>query len=95
MLIYVQLVDRAIEIVADRGIAKRVPQAEWDAICRAMEHAFRAQRFEQGERVGRRWTFMVLELEERERYWNCQQRHQVEAERGSYSPIKFVSVWRS
>ena len=48
VLIYVQLVDRAIEIVADRGIAKRVPQAEWDAICRAMERAFRADRYEQG-----------------------------------------------
>jgi len=48
VLIYVQLVDRAIEIVADRGIAKRVPQAEWDAICRAMERAFRAHRYEQG-----------------------------------------------
>jgi TPM domain len=48
VLIYVQLVDRAIEIVADRGIAKRVPQAEWDAICRAMERAFRADRYEEG-----------------------------------------------
>jgi len=44
VLIYVQLVDRAIEIVADRGIAKRVPQAEWDAICRAMERAFSSAR---------------------------------------------------
>ena len=48
VLIYVQLIDHAIEIVADRGIAKRVPQAEWDAICRAMERAFRADRYEQG-----------------------------------------------
>ena len=48
VLIYVQLVDHAIEIVADRGIAKRVAQAEWQAICRTMEHAFRANRYEQG-----------------------------------------------
>jgi uncharacterized membrane protein len=41
VLIYVQLVDRAIEIVADRGIAARVVQSEWDAICRAMETQFR------------------------------------------------------
>ena len=40
VLIYVQLVDRAIEIVADRGIARLVPQVEWDAICRAMEKRF-------------------------------------------------------
>jgi uncharacterized membrane protein len=48
VLIYVQLVDRKIEIVADRGIAKRVAQAEWDAICRAMETAFKAGRYEDG-----------------------------------------------
>lgn len=40
ILIYVQWVDRAVEILADRGIAARVPQAEWDAICHAMEAAF-------------------------------------------------------
>jgi uncharacterized membrane protein len=48
VLIYVQLVDQAIEIVADRGIARRVRQAEWQAICRTMEQAFRANRYEQG-----------------------------------------------
>jgi uncharacterized membrane protein len=48
VLIYVQLVDRRIEIVADRGISARVAQAEWDAICRRMEEAFRAGRFEPG-----------------------------------------------
>ena len=41
VLIYVQLADRRVEILADRGIAARVPQAEWDAICRGMEHAFK------------------------------------------------------
>jgi uncharacterized membrane protein len=48
VLIYVQLVDRDIEIVADRGIAAKVPQAEWEAICHAMEAAFREGRFEDG-----------------------------------------------
>ncbi len=48
VLIYVQLVDRRIEIVADRGIAARVAQPEWDAICRRMEAAFRERRFEAG-----------------------------------------------
>jgi len=48
VLIYVQLVDRRIEIVADRGIAARVKQPEWDAICRAMERAFKAGQFEAG-----------------------------------------------
>ena len=32
----------------DRGIAAKVPQAEWDAICREMEQAFRAGRWRQG-----------------------------------------------
>jgi len=44
----VKLVDHRIEIVADRGIGAKVPQHEWDAICRRMEEAFRQGRFEQG-----------------------------------------------
>ncbi len=48
VLIYVQLVDRDIEIVADRGINARVKQNEWDAVCRRMELAFRAGQFEVG-----------------------------------------------
>ena len=48
VLIYVQLVERRIEIVADRGIAARVKQPEWDAVCRAMERSFKEHRFEQG-----------------------------------------------
>lgn len=40
VLVYVELVDRRIEIVADRGIAAKVEQAEWSAICRAMEIAY-------------------------------------------------------
>jgi uncharacterized membrane protein len=48
VLIYVQLLDHAIEIVADRGIAARVPQSEWDAICRAMEAQFRRREFVPG-----------------------------------------------
>ena len=48
VLIYVQLVDRTIEIVADRGINGKVDQASWDGICRRMEAAFGQRRFEQG-----------------------------------------------
>ena len=48
VLIYVQLVDRRIEIVADRGISAKVQQPEWNAICRGMEAAFRERRFERG-----------------------------------------------
>lgn len=48
VLIYVQLVDRRIEIVADRGINAKVPQHDWDAICRRMEAAFKESRYEGG-----------------------------------------------
>jgi uncharacterized membrane protein len=48
VLIYVQLVDRRIEIVADRGISAKVAQHEWDGICRRMEDEFKAGRFEAG-----------------------------------------------
>ena len=52
VLLYVQLVDRDIEIVADRGIAARVAQSEWEAICRAMEEAFRKNEFLAGTLAG-------------------------------------------
>ena len=48
VLIYVQLVDRRVEILADRGINARVPQSEWDAICRRLEQAYRRSAFESG-----------------------------------------------
>ncbi len=48
VLVYVQWLDHRVEIVADRGIAARVTQAEWDGICRRMEASFRKGSFEQG-----------------------------------------------
>ena len=48
VLIYLQLVDRRIEILADRGINAKVEQATWDGICRRMESAYRAGAFEAG-----------------------------------------------
>lgn len=41
VLIYLLLADRNVEIVADRGIHAKVGKAEWEAICRHMEKAFR------------------------------------------------------
>lgn len=52
VLIYVQVVDRDIEIVADRGIASRIAQPEWDAVCRRMEDAFRLQQYDAGVSAG-------------------------------------------
>jgi uncharacterized membrane protein len=52
VLIYVQLADRIVEIVADRGFEGRVSAAEWEAVCRLMEEHFRAGRFETGSIAG-------------------------------------------
>ena len=52
VLIYVQLADRVVEIVADRGFEGRVSSAEWEAVCRLMEEHFRAGRFEAGSVAG-------------------------------------------
>ncbi len=48
VLIYLLLAEHAIEIVADRGLARHVPQAQWDALLAGMQSAFRAGRFEEG-----------------------------------------------
>jgi uncharacterized membrane protein len=52
VLIYVQLADRNVEIVADRGFQGRVSPAEWEAVCRLMEEHFRAGRFQVGSIAG-------------------------------------------
>ena len=52
VLIYVQLADRNVEIVADRGLAGRVTAAEWEAVCRLMEDHFRSARFHAGSVAG-------------------------------------------
>ncbi len=49
VLIYLLLADRAVEIVADRYVARgRVPQAEWDAACHELRKHFRLGNFEAG-----------------------------------------------
>lgn len=48
VLIYLLLAEHAIEIVADRGLARQVGPAHWDEVLAGMRAAFRAGRFEQG-----------------------------------------------
>ena len=48
VLIYLLLAEHAIEIVADRGVARHVGGAEWQAIMAAMRAAFQAGAFEAG-----------------------------------------------
>lgn len=52
VLVYLLLADRDVEIVADRGIHKKVGAEEWERICRQMEEHFRAGRFEEGVTAG-------------------------------------------
>ena len=48
VLVYLLLADRDVEIVADRGIHKKVGDAAWQVICARMEAAFRDGRFAEG-----------------------------------------------
>ena len=48
VLIYLLLAEHAIEIVADRGVVRCVPQAHWDGLVEGMRQAFRDGRFEAG-----------------------------------------------
>ena len=48
VLIYLLLADHAIEIVADRGLARHVPPEHWRAIVAGMGEAFRSGHYEQG-----------------------------------------------
>jgi uncharacterized membrane protein len=48
VLIYVLLAERAIEIVADRGVARHVSPEQWQAMVGRMASAFREQRYEDG-----------------------------------------------
>ena len=52
VLIYVLMADRAVEIIADRGISARIEQGEWDEVCRLMQQHYGAGRFREGSCAG-------------------------------------------
>jgi uncharacterized membrane protein len=52
VLFYVLMAERRIEIVADRGIANRVSQSEWDAICAGMRSSYATGRWREGSLAG-------------------------------------------
>lgn len=52
VLIYLLLSEKQIEIVADRGITKKIPQIEWDAILERMRNHFQKGLFEKGVILG-------------------------------------------
>lgn len=51
VLIYVLRADRAIEIVADRGISAHVVPEEWQAICREVQTLYGQGRYAEGSRA--------------------------------------------
>ena len=60
VLIYLLMADHIVEIVADRGIAARIPQSEWDGVCREMERHYREGRFGEGSVAGVRGVGRLL-----------------------------------
>jgi hypothetical protein len=52
VLVYVLIADHAIEIVADRGIAAKVGEAEWSAVCALMQREFAVDEYEKGTLAG-------------------------------------------
>lgn len=52
VLVYILVADHAIEIVADRGIAAKVREEEWQAICALMQRDFSAGEYERGALAG-------------------------------------------
>ena len=48
VLIYLLLADRAVEIIADRGVHVKVGAQQWNTLCRTMEQAFRQAKYQEG-----------------------------------------------
>ncbi len=48
VLIYLLLADNDVEIIADRGIDRKVGSDEWERICKYMENHFKSGQFETG-----------------------------------------------
>ena len=52
VLLYINCADRNIEIVADRGINRKVASQAWESICGEMQRCFAQRRFEEGAVAG-------------------------------------------
>ena len=64
VLIYLQLAERAIEIVADRGVDQHVSTKEWQAMTDRMASAFKNGQFEDGltQAIGEVTTVLVTQF---------------------------------
>lgn len=52
VLIFLLLADRNVEIIADRGLNKKITNEEWLQICSLMEQSFKKKEFEAGVLIG-------------------------------------------
>ncbi|GAA0722235.1 TPM domain-containing protein [Dokdonella soli] len=52
VLVYILLAEHAIEIVADRAVAAKIDQAQWQPICAVMQQHFSAGDYERGAVAG-------------------------------------------
>lgn len=52
VLIYLLVAERSIQVVADRGINRRVPEGAWAEICQIMREHFQKGSFEEGVLAG-------------------------------------------
>lgn len=64
VLIYVLHAEHAVEIVADRGLARAVPQAAWDDLCRQLVNEFRAGRHADGAMAAIEGVARLLEQQQ-------------------------------
>mgnify|MGYP002757969454 FL=1 len=51
VLIYINLAEHKVDIVADRGIDRRIDSATWQAVCRTMTEGFKQGRFHEATPV--------------------------------------------
>ena len=61
MLVYISFADHQVEIVADRGIAARVPQQEWQAVCDRILAGFSTGEFNRGLNDGLQQITAILQ----------------------------------
>ncbi len=50
VLLYINLADRKVEVIADRAAARRIGDPYWQTVCGVAQAAFRQDAFEQGVR---------------------------------------------
>ena len=60
VLVYISFADHAIEVVCDRGVARQVDAAVWQAVCREMEQLFQEEAYIVGLETGLRQIDAIL-----------------------------------